>query len=139
MPLTLFLLSTIVLTLEVLETKIFAYSLENNLIFLVVGVVLLGFGAGGTVLSLRKELGDPVPLVRRNLLLTAMLLIVAHAWFALFSDRLVFRFEFFTLSILVLLASPYFSAGMAISAILADTKGSVHVRYGINLLGSALG
>jgi len=139
MPLTLFLLSTIVLTLEVLETKIFAYSLENNQIFLVVGVVLLGFGAGGTVLSLRKELGDPVVLVRKNLLLTAILLVIAHAWFALFSDRMIFQFEFFTLSILVLLASPYFTAGMAISAILADTEGNVHLRYGINLLGSALG
>ena len=46
MPVILFFLSALVLTLEVLETKIFAYSLANNLIFLVVGIVLLGFGAG---------------------------------------------------------------------------------------------
>ena len=59
MPLILFALSALVLTLEVLETKIFAYSLENSLIFLVIGTVLLGFGAGGSALALRKELGDP--------------------------------------------------------------------------------
>ena len=75
MPLILFVLSCLVLTLEVLETKIFAYSLENSLLFLVVGVVLLGFGSGGSVLSLRRELGDPRPVVRRNLLWTAVLLV----------------------------------------------------------------
>ena len=36
---TLFLLSALVLTVEVLETKIFAYSLANNMIFLVIGAV----------------------------------------------------------------------------------------------------
>ena len=60
MPLILFALSCLVLTLEVLETKIFAYSLENSLIFLVVGVVLLGFGAGGSVLSLKRDISDRV-------------------------------------------------------------------------------
>ena len=156
MPLILFCLSALVLTLEVLETKIFAYSLSNNLIFLVVGVVLLGFGAGGTVLSLRKTFDNPRPLVRKCLICCAVLLVFAHGWFAVLSDQLVFAFDFrafvdlrgavdvlqpliTTLSILVLLASPYFFAGMAISAMLADPKGSVHLRYGINLLGSALG
>ncbi|MBK8978520.1 MAG: hypothetical protein IPM29_21695 [Planctomycetes bacterium] len=139
MPLILFLLSAVVLTLEVLETKIFAYSLENSLIFLVVGVVLLGFGAGGSVLAMRRQLGEPRRLVRVNLLVTAVLLVVAHAWFAHASDHLEFRLDFWTLSILLLLAAPYFSAGMAISAILADPAGSVHTRYGINLLGSAIG
>ncbi len=139
MPLILFALSCLVLTLEVLETKIFAYSLENSLIFLVVGVVLLGFGAGGSVLSLRRQLGDPKALVHRNLIATAILLVVAHTWFAHTSDHLEFRFDGWTFSILVLLAAPYFSAGMAISAILADPRGSVHARYGLNLIGSALG
>lgn len=139
MPLILLALSCLVLTLEVLETKIFAYSLENSLIFLVVGVVLLGFGAGGSVLSLKREIGDPSRLVRRNLLLTALLLVVAHALFAHASDRLEFRFDAWTIGILVALAAPYFSAGMAISAILADPNGSVHARYGVNLVGSALG
>lgn len=139
MPLILLALSCLVLTLEVLETKIFAYSLENSLIFLVVGVVLLGFGAGGSVLALKREIGDPTPIVRRNLLLTAALLVVAHVVFAHASHRLEFRFDLWTVGILVALAAPYFSAGMAISAILADPDGSVHARYGINLVGSALG
>ncbi|MEY2982283.1 MAG: hypothetical protein RL562_2510 [Planctomycetota bacterium] len=139
MPLILFVLSCLVLTLEVLETKIFAYSLENSLIFLVVGVVLLGFGSGGSVLSLRRELGDPRPVVRRNLLWTAVLLVVAHVVFAQFSDHLEFGFDLWTVFILLALAAPYFSAGMAISAILADPAGNVHARYGLNLLGSAVG
>lgn len=159
MPLILFLLSFLVLTLQVLETRIFAYSLADNLHFLVVGVTLLGFGAGGTVLSLRGDLGDARPLVRRNLFATAVLLVLAHGWFALFSDKLQFALPsidpsriahlrdavgqvgplLVTLSIVVLLASPYFTAGMAISAILAEARGSVHRRYGVHLLGAALG
>ena len=63
MAVILFVLSFLVLTLEVLETKIFAYSLANHQIFLVVGVVLLGFGAGGTALSLKRKLEAPRPLV----------------------------------------------------------------------------
>ncbi len=94
MPLILFCLSALVLALEVLETKIFSYSLENSLIFLVVGVVLLGFGAGGSVLALKKELDDPRRLVCRNLLIGSALLLVAHAYFAQFSDRLEFQFDF---------------------------------------------
>ncbi|MHC5064262.1 MAG: spermine/spermidine synthase domain-containing protein [Planctomycetota bacterium] len=132
-------LSCLVLSLEVLETKIFAYSLDNTLIFLVVGVVLLGFGSGGSVLAMRKELGDCRSLVRRNLLLTAVLLIFAHWWFAIFSDQLNFSLNFASLSTLILLAAPYFTAGMAISAILAEPAGNVHLRYGMNLFGSALG
>lgn len=159
MPLILFVLSFVVLSLEVLETKIFAYSLANNLIFLVIGVVLLGFGAGGTWLSLKPKLEDPRPLVRRNLFLCAVLLVIAHAWFALFADRVNFDINLaaiweagysaaafdaavpllWTLSVLVLLAAPYFYAGMAISAILAEKDAKVQTRYGINLLGSALG
>jgi hypothetical protein len=139
MPLVLLLLSCLVLALEVLETKIFAYSLENGLIFLVVGVVLLGFGAGGSVLSLKAEMGDPRRLVGRNLLLTAALLVIAHAVFARYSDQLEFALDGWTVGILVALAAPYFSAGMAVAAILADPAGNVHARYGINLIGSALG
>lgn len=139
MPFVLLALSCLVLALEVLETKIFAYSLENGLIFLVVGVVLLGFGAGGSVLSLKKELRDPRALVARNLLATALLLVVAHVFFAHASDHLEFALDFWTVGLLAALAAPYVSAGMAVAAILADPSGSVHARYGFNLIGSALG
>ncbi|MEO0479172.1 MAG: hypothetical protein AAF196_06805 [Planctomycetota bacterium] len=139
MPLILFILSALVLGLEVLETKIFAHSLENSLIFLVVGVVLLGFGAGGSILSLRKELPEVRPLVRNCLWTTAVLLVVAHVVFAQYSDRLTFGFDWWTAGILAALAAPYVSAGMAISAMLAEDGANVHRRYGINLAGSAVG
>ncbi len=139
MPAVLLVLSCVVLTLEVLETKIFAYCLANNLIFVVVGLALLGFGAGGTALSLRRELGDPRRLVRNNLFLSAALVVIAHAYFAQVSPSLRFAADLSTVSALVLLASPYFSAGMAIAAILADPRGNVPRRYSVNLVGSALG
>ena len=69
----------------------------------------------------------------------ALLLLIAHVWFAQFSHRLTFEADFFTISALLLLASPYFNAGMAISAILAGAGGKVHTLYGYNLLGSAIG
>jgi hypothetical protein len=139
MSVVLFLLSGIVLTLEVLETKIFAYSLENNLIFVVVAIVLLGFGAGGTVLSLRAHMGEPRRLVRANLWLMAVALVVAHVYFAHVSHLVEFAVDWPTVSTLVLLAAPYFNAGMAISAILAEPGAHVHRRYAVNLAGSALG
>ncbi len=139
MPFLLFALSALVLALEVLETKIFAYSLENSLLFLVVGVVLLGFGAGGSVVALRKELGDIRRSLRSYLFAAAVLLIVAHVWFAHFSDRVTFGFDLYTVSTVALLAAPYFCAGAAISTLLADPTANVHMRYGINLCGSAVG
>src|SRR5215831_12414029 len=43
------LLSAAALTLEVLLTKFLAYSVSALLIYVVLGVALLGFGAGGTL------------------------------------------------------------------------------------------
>lgn len=139
MPFVLLLLSCVVLTLEVLETKIFAYCLANSLMFVVIGLALLGFGAGGTVLALRKQLGDPKPTVRAALLATSVLIIAAHAYFAQVSEQVRFGVEFATISSLVLLASPYFTSGMAMAAILGAPNANLSRLYGMNLVGSALG
>jgi len=139
MPFILLVLSCVVLTLEVLETKIFAYCLANSLMFVVIGLALLGFGAGGTALALRKKLGDPRPTVRASLLATAVLVIVAHAYFAQVSEQVRFGVEFATISSLALLASPYFTAGMAMAAILGEPNANISRLYGMNLVGSALG
>lgn len=139
MPAILLIFSAVVLTLEVLETKIFAYCLANSLMFVVIGLALLGFGAGGTALSLRRQLGDPVQLVRKALLATAVLVIIAHAYFAQISEQVRFQVDFATISSLMLLASPYFTAGMVIAAILSAPGADLSRLYGMNLVGSALG
>lgn len=132
-------LSWMLLTVEVLETKIFAYCLANNLIFVVVGVALLGFGAGGSALSVRRELGDPRGLVRGSLFATAISIVVAHAFFAHVSQELRFALDILTVATLAMLAAPYFTAGMAIAGILAAPGANLGLLYGTNLVGSALG
>ncbi len=48
----LFVISAAILTLEVLQTRLFSYCLSPLLIYAAVGVALLGLGASGTALSL---------------------------------------------------------------------------------------
>ena len=48
----LFVVSAAILAIEVLHTRIFAYSLDSLLIYAAVGVALLGIGASGTALAL---------------------------------------------------------------------------------------
>ncbi len=47
----LFVVSAVVLALQILQTRIFAYSLSHVTIFLAIGVCLLGLGASATVLA----------------------------------------------------------------------------------------
>ncbi|MCC6673429.1 MAG: hypothetical protein IT458_20390 [Planctomycetes bacterium] len=139
MPFVLFALSFLLLTLEVLETKVFAYSLENNLLFVVIAMALLGIGAGGSLVALRRRLDEPAAVVRPCLFATGLLLVLAHAWFAHFSPRVRFDLDAISLVTLALLSAPYISGGMAIAALLSDPRGRVQTLYGWNLLGSALG
>jgi hypothetical protein len=52
------LLSAAVLTLEILDTKIFAYALDAVTLYIAIGVYLLGLGASATLRSLRPALTE---------------------------------------------------------------------------------
>jgi hypothetical protein len=48
----LFWISLILITLELLQTKLFAFSLEPLLFYVAIGVALLGMGVAGSLLAL---------------------------------------------------------------------------------------
>ena len=56
MDLGLLAVSACLLTLQVLQTKIFAYSLDPLTIYLAIGVCMLGLGASATVLAILPPL-----------------------------------------------------------------------------------
>jgi len=64
-----------VLTLEIALTRIFSVSLWYHLAFMVISTALLGFGASGTLLTLRRDLIEKN--LERNLTLFAGLMAVA--------------------------------------------------------------
>ena len=89
----LFGVSVLLLTLEVLQTKLFAFSLDPSLFYVAIGVALLGFGSGGTLLALYHlarpgSEKEPERLVPGCLIGLGISIFVAHAVFARTSDRL---------------------------------------------------
>lgn len=152
MPFLLFVISALLLCLELLQTKLFAYSLTPGFFYVVIAVVLLGLGASGTLLSLRRKvrtpeglsvLPPPEPLVKKALLSLGLLIPGAHWLFALRSDRLFAALEdkswFEDALVLLVLALPYLALGAIIAAILSDSRRRISLLYALNLLGSALG
>lgn len=136
----LFLLSTAVLTLEVLQTKIFAYSLDPLTIYFAIGVCLLGLGASATVLALLSPLADAqVRVVGMAFAAAGALAVpVAHAAFARLAHWL-FLGGVRAAVLLVVLAAPYFCFGLTIALILVARCRAIGRAYAFNLGGSGLG
>src|SRR5688572_19827786 len=152
MPLLLFAVSALLLCLELLQTKLFAYSLTPGFFYVVIAVVLLGLGASGTLLSLRKRvrtegglsvLPPPEGIVRFSLLAAGAIIPAAHALFARCSDQLFQdspgKGWWVDAGVLLALALPYLAFGAVISAILSDSRRRISVLYALNLVGSAAG
>jgi spermidine synthase len=137
----LFVLSAALLTLEVLQTRLFAYSLDTFLFYGAVGVTLLGLGASGTLLSLwrgwrERPLGTLGAAASAGF---AISLVAAHAAFARVSSGLAIDLSPRALATFAGLAVPYFFAGIGITASLVASGTGVHRAYVANLMGSAVG
>ncbi len=137
----LFAVSTAVLTLEVLQFKIFAYSLDPLHIYLAVGVCLLGLGASATLLSVlpRIGVGRVAPLAAFFAALGGLLLLPVHAVFARLAPAFIQPESSAEIVTLVALTVPYFCFGMTISLLLVSRAASIGRAYAVNLGGSALG
>lgn len=142
----LFLLSAAILTLEVLQTRLLAYTLSPLLLYTAIGVTLLGLGASASLMSLwqgwrRFRLGTIGAFSAGAFAVSA---IGAHRVLAKLSPQIV---DFATpdllradlIAVCAALATPYFFAGIAVTACLAHASRSVHATYFWNLLGSAAG
>ena len=136
----LFVVSAIVLALQILQTRIFAYSLSHVTIFLAIGVCLLGLGASATVLAALPEVTKDRArrLAAAAAAAGAVSIPVAHAVFARTATSLS-ETSFVSLLTLVVLTLPYFGFGMAIALLLVCRSEAIGRAYAFNLAGSGIG
>lgn len=143
--LVLFLVSMSALLLEVLQMRIFAYSLQFFMVHIAVAVSMLGWGIGAAFLSavVAKEMDN----ARRARLLTITLsgyfitLIATNAAFARMSHNLPIHSGNIlnTAIVFSVMSLPYVFAGFAISVLFIAPQQRIPKLYMINLLGSAIG
>ena len=138
-------ISMAALALEILQMRIFAFSLWHHLAFLVISIAILGFGAAGALLGASRSL--------REASLSASM-----AWAALLFGPASLAGPFFlaghpldifgpigrenlgwVLLYYLLFLLPYFFAGYVISLALAREPERVSRLYFANMVGSGLG
>jgi hypothetical protein len=137
-------LAAAALLLESALTRLLAVAQYYHFAFLVVSLALLGFGASGTFLSLRKT-QTPNPHIYRlagaGFAASTLLAYATVNWLPF--DSYTIAWERRQLLYLVLyyliLALPFFCSGVGIGAGLAIGGGRGHLVYAANLFGSALG
>ncbi len=138
-------ISTAALALEILQMRIFAFSLWHHLAFLVISIAILGFGAAGALLGSSRKLRDAS-------------LPKALSWASLGFGPAALAGPFFlaghpldifgpigredlgwVLLYYVLFLLPYFFAGYVISLALSREPRRVGLLYFANMVGSGLG
>lgn len=143
----LFLLSLATLLLELALTRVLSVSLWYHFGFLVISTALLGFGASGVTLALWTGLRDRKDL-DRGLAVCAL----AFAVCVVLSFRLMQWIPFDPFSVAVdhrqflymplyflLVATPFFCSGLAISLVLTRGSKEINRLYGYDLLGAGAG
>jgi hypothetical protein len=139
--LPLFALSAIVLGLEVLQSRLVAYSVQNVMIYAVVGIALLGFGAAGSLVAVRSAwLSDerlPKVLAWSALAFSASI-VLAHALFVRLTPYLL-SVDFASFGIAGLLGVPFLAAGTVVTLSLSTRATNLGAAYAANLVGSGLG
>ncbi len=142
-----FLLSLATLLLELSLTRVLSVSNWYHFGFLVISTALLGFGASGVVLTLWTSLRERTPLDRALAVLSVTFGVVTilSFWlmqqipfdpFSLATDRR----QFFLIPLYYLvLAAPFFCAGLAIALLFTRRSAQVNRLYAADLLGAGLG
>lgn len=150
-----FLLALAAILLEISYTRILSFKLVYYFTYLVIGLALLGLGAGGIAVSLSARLRawSTERLVTRAAVATAAAVVVGYlvvagvqlnafdmVQAAAGGDRAAAGREGAKLlTLALLLALPFFSSGVGISAILATQPAHANRLYFADLLGAALG
>lgn len=140
------LISTMTLCYEVIQTRIFSYSLHPVIAYTAIAIAMLGFGLGATVLSLR-----PAP-VREGLnawlswacSALALCVVAVNGWFAHTSQNVITVGNpeiswGWSAAVLLPCIVPYFLSGLVTAAILEANVSRIGRTYFLNLVGSALG
>jgi len=131
------------LAYEVLLTRIFSISLSYHFAFMMVSIAMLGIGASGTILSLFPKLKNPGYVGAYSLLLG-----VGISASYLLSNQIPFdpiklswsggQLFYIGLYYLVL-AVPFFSAGLVITTAFSSFSERSGLLYGADLIGAGMG
>jgi len=146
----LFCLSGLTLVVEVLQVRIFSYSLDPQTVYMAISVALLGFGVSAVALACWPKWRDidPVTALAGNLVLFGFATLLTNLIFANISTYvsaiLLMPGTGYTLVnpasvIFLLCATPYFFAGVGISLGILGARGEIGSRYFVNLAASGLG
>lgn len=134
-------LSTVVLALEVFLSRLVSYSVHVILLYAVIGIAMLGFGAAGSLVAVRPGWVTEERLPRAlawSALTFAVTVVVANAVFVRLTPMLheVGALSFAVASLLTL---PFMAAATTITLALTGAGEHVGRAYGANLIGSGLG
>jgi hypothetical protein len=140
------LLSFATLLLELSMTRVLSVANWYHFGFLVISTALLGFGVSGVTLSLWKWLRDKAPLDRTlaiisllfGVLTLASFLAMQHIPFKPFQLLNDPRQFFYMLLYYLMLATPFFCSGLAISLLLTRGGRAVHGLYAADMVGGGL-
>jgi len=140
----LFLVSLVVLGLQILHTRIFSFTLWHHLAYMVISIALMGMGAAGTWLATRRrEPAQPSVALASHAALLGIFSIVSLALATripldtYMSDRLL-QLAYVFLYYLALIF-PYFFAGVVVALLFRTKRERINVLYLVNLAGSAIG
>lgn len=136
----LFLLSTAILALEVLQTKIFAFTFDPLMVYLAVAVCMLGLSGGATLVAVLPRVAGPVSttLAAAASAAGSLALIASHVVFARMSPSIPEGNARGILT-LVALTAPYLAFGVTVALLLSARGPAVGRAYAVNLAGSGLG
>lgn len=135
------LVSLSVLALEVLLTKIISYSVSTDLLYVVLGIALLGFGAAGTMVSIWPRWLKDESIDRAlcgSTLVAALAFIVCPALFVRMTPFLD-QGNYLAFPVAAILTIPFFAAALVITLALSYSGGAPGRAYASNLIGSGLG
>lgn len=140
----LFLLSAATLAFEVILTRLFSLAQGFHFAFMAISLALLGAGASGTYLSLRRPTPNLAPFLTRTALLFTLALPLSYllvnyspfdAYRLAWEPAQLMWLALYYLSLTV----PFFFSGLAVGAALAAYPERAGPLYAANLLGSAAG
>lgn len=123
------------LSLEVLQVRVFSYAIDPLRVHAAISVALLGLGAGAVLASSRPSVVERVP---QLFALAALSIPLTHVLFALASPR-VASGDAGAALLFALMSLPYLLAGAAKGALVAKHSRDAGRLFAADLVGSAIG
>ncbi len=140
-----FIASASVLLFEMVQIRVFAYSLTPILAFAGISLAMTGFGIGAMVLSLFPSMGrrdtrwtlSILGILQSTAMVLSLVLLARSSWQVI----LGFQDSVFPLLLKILIPStvPYFFMGLFLAILFSAAKAAVGKLYFANLFGSGIG